>query len=121
MKKIMMIVLTITTLSATTFLEGLVEPASGLWSIGAKVQRGVYVDSQPKVSVVPYIFGSYGFVNIEANRADATLYGNGLLFASVVGQFRSQEARDETSLYGARKSAIELGGQVGAILGVVLY
>jgi len=103
-------------LSAGTFLESVVEPASGLWTIGAKVQQGVYVDSKPKVSVVPYIFGSYGFVNIEANRADVTLYGNGLVYASVVGQFRSQESREKTSLYGERKSAIELGGQAGLIL-----
>ena len=117
MRKIIIITFITTALNAATFLESVIEPATGLWTIGAKVQQGVYVDSTPKMSVVPYIFGSYGFVNIEANRVDVTLYGNGLVYASVVGQYRSQETREETSPYGKRKSAIELGGQAGLILG----
>jgi len=117
MNKIIMMILIMTSLSAETFFERAVAPATGLWAIGAKVQQGVYVDSKPKVSVAPYIFGSYAFLNIEANRADITLYGNGLLYASLVGQYRSQEAREKTSLYGARHSAFELGGQIGLILG----
>ena len=117
MKSILVTLLLTTTLSAIDFLEAIVRPATGLWAIGTKVQQGVYVDAEPKVSFTPYVFGSYGFVNIEANRVDATLYGNGLVYASVVGQYRSQEAREETSLYGKRKSAFELGGQIGLILG----
>ena len=105
------------TLTAAEFVESVVSPARGLWAIGVKVKESVYADAKPKVSVAPYIFGSYGFVNIEANRADITLYGNGLVYASVVGQYRSQEAREETSLYGKRKAAFELGGQAGLILG----
>lgn len=113
----MMVVLLTTAQCGAAFLESVVEPASGLWSIGAKVQQNVYVDTTPKVSVAPYIFGSYGFLNIEANRADVTLYGNGFVYASIVGQYRSQEAREASSLYGERKSAFELGGQAGVILG----
>ena len=97
-------------------IETVVSPASGLWGLGAKVKASPYVEADLEYSVAPYIFGSYGFLNIEANRADITLYGNGLVFASVVGQYRSQEARKESSPYGERKAALELGGQVGLVL-----
>ncbi len=43
-------------------------------------------------------------------------YGNGLVFASVVGQYRSQEIRQSDSPWGERKAAWELGTQVGIIL-----
>ena len=117
MKTIFLTLLLMMTLTAAKFVESVVSPARGLWAIGVKVKENVYVDAKPKVSIAPYIFGSYGFVNIEANRADITLYGNGLVYASVVGQYRSQEAREESSLYGKRKTAFELGGQAGLILG----
>ena len=103
-------------LFADTFLNTITAPAQGLWAVGAKVKSPVYKDAPLEYSVAPYIFGSYGILNIEANRADITLYGNGYVFASIVGRYRSQEARDESSPYGKRKAAIELGAQAGVIL-----
>ena len=110
------LLLFVTIFLSADVLESVVSPAQGLWAIGGKVKASAYKDADLEYSVAPYIFGSYGFLNIEANRADVTLYGNGLVFASVVGQYRSQEARKERSPYGERKAALELGGQVGLVL-----
>ena len=104
-------------LMATSVMASELIDIQGLWGVGAKVQEGVYKDTQNSYSVAPYIFGSLGVLNIEANRADITLYGNGLIYTSIVGQYRSVEARDKESVYGERKGAVELGLQVGLILG----
>ncbi|SFV51355.1 hypothetical protein MNB_SM-4-532 [hydrothermal vent metagenome] len=89
---------------------------SGLWGVGVKVTSQNYVNTKDKVTVAPYIFGSYGLLNIEANRANITLYGNGSVFVSVAGQYRSIEAREDDSAFSERKAAIELGPLVGVIL-----
>jgi len=116
MKSLLLFLSLSSLLFADTIVNTLVNPAQGLWAIGAKVKAPVYKDAPLEYSVAPYIFGSYGIVNIEANRADITLYGNGYVFASIIGQYRSQESRPNTSPYGKRKAAIELGAQAGVIL-----
>jgi len=116
MKIKLLSLLIVSNLSAQSIVDGITQPASGLWGIGVKAKESPYINTDTQVSVAPYIFGSYGVLNIEANRADITLYGNGLIYSSIVGQYRSQEARNSDSSLGERKAALELGLQVGIIL-----
>ena len=90
----------------------LVKPAYGLWGVGVSVLDSNYKDEEASVSVAPYIFGGYGDLNIEANRATYTLWGNGTFYTSAVAQLRTHQKSKKYD----KGLAFELGGDVGMIL-----
>ncbi len=90
------------------------DPAYGLWGVGAisrdRNYKGVGVDFAPGV----FIFGGFGPVFIEANRFGYSFYQDGTYFASIAAQIRSHQYRTrEDNLFGERKRAIEAGVQLG--------
>ncbi len=108
--------LIITTNFATA--NSLTEPAYGLWGVGVVNRNLNYIDTESTTGLAPFIFGGYGPVFIEANRAGVTFYRDGRFFSSVVGQLRTHQFRnaEDNPAYaslGDRDQAIELGAQVG--------
>lgn len=101
-------------LLSTTYLFSLdlIKPAYGLWGVGVGVLDNNYKDEDLQTSVAPYIFGGYGDLNFEANRATYTLWGNGTVYTSLVGQLRTHQKSKKYD----KKVAFELGGDVGVIL-----
>ncbi len=101
--------------------DGITDPAYGLWGIGVVDRNLNYKDTASDTSIAPFIFGGYGPVFVEANRAGVSVYRDGTFFASVVGQLRTHQFRnaDDNPSFaslGDRDRAIELGAQVGARL-----
>lgn len=101
--------------------NNLTEPAYGLWGVGVVNRNLNYVETEGDTSIAPFIFGGYGPVFIEANRAGISFYRDGTFFASVVGLLRTQQFRnaEDNPAYaglGDRDRAIELGAQIGARL-----
>lgn len=106
---------------ADSILENVLEPAYGLWGVGAINRNLNYTDTESKTNIAPFIFGGYGPVFIEANRAGISIYRDGTFFASVVGQLRTHQFRNADdnpafSSLGDRDQAIEIGAQIGARL-----
>lgn len=95
----------------------LVEPAFGLWGLGAGAKNSNYKGEDTKVRLNPYIFGGYGIVNIEANRANINLYSsdNGFSFAAVA-QLRTHQSSNEDIL-DDKDDAVEAGIQLSYPLG----
>lgn len=108
-------------LSSIADADSIADPAYGLWGIGVVDRNLNYIDTKSDTGIAPFIFGGYGPVFIEANRAGVSFYRDGTFFASVVGQLRTHQYRDaeDNPAYaslGDRDRAIELGAQVGARL-----
>ncbi|MBL4712915.1 MAG: MipA/OmpV family protein [Gammaproteobacteria bacterium] len=108
-------------LPSLTSANDLTDPAYGLWGIGVVNRNLNYKETESETSIAPFIFGGYGAVSIEANRAAINVYKNGTFFASVVGQLRTHQFRDANdnpafASLGDRDQAIELGAQIGARL-----
>jgi len=108
MKKLLLLFITLFELHAVD----LVKPAYGLWGLGVNMTQNNYKDEEASLSVSPYIFGGYGDLSIEANRATYTLWGNGTFYTSVVAQLRTHQKSKKYD----KKIAFELGGDVGLIL-----
>ena len=113
------------TVSAAT-ANSLTEPAYGLWGVGVVNRNLNYVDTKDSNGIAPFIFGGYGPVFIEANRAGVSFYRDGRFFASVVGQLRTHQFRnaEDNPAYaslGDRDQAIELGAQLGMRLPVGFF
>ena len=75
-------------------LDSIVEPAYGLWGGGVASRNLNYKESETETGFIPFIFGGYGSVFIETNRAGVTFYHDGSFFASVIGQLRTHQFRD---------------------------
>jgi len=99
-------------LSLNVFALDLLKPISGFWGVGMGYLDTNYKDEDPKVSLAPYIFGTYGDVNFEGNRATYTLWGNGKVYTSIVGQVRTHQSSEKYN----KANAFELGADVGFIL-----
>ena len=110
MKKLLVGLLCLTSLLQAT---DLIEPAFGLWGLGASVKDSNYRSVSKEVGLAPYIFGGYGIVNIEANRANINLYAKDGLFFAVVAQLRTHQSHKDLD----KENAIELGGHIGYVLG----
>jgi len=110
MKKLLLSVLYLSSILQAT---DLIEPAFGLWGVGGSVNDSNYKSVSNETTLAPYIFGGYGIVNIEANRANINLYAEDGLFFSVVGQFRTHQSHKDLD----KDDAIELGGHIGYVLG----
>ncbi|HFU74030.1 MAG TPA: hypothetical protein ENK65_00595 [Helicobacteraceae bacterium] len=100
------------TFTLQTFAFDIIKPAYGLWGIGVGILDNNYKDEDLQTSVAPYIFGGYGDLNFEANRATYTLWGNGTMYTSLVGQLRTHQKSDKYD----KKVAFELGADIGVIL-----
>ena len=108
------LVLLSTVVNANEFTE----QAYGLWGAGVVNRNLNYVDTESETSIAPFIFGGYGPVFIEANRAGYSFYRDGTFFMSIVGQLRTHQFRnaEDNPAYaslGDRDQAIELGAQAG--------
>jgi len=111
--------LLLSTLSLSPLLAlDLLEPAFGLWGLGAGVKNSNYKGEDTKVRLNPYIFGGYGIVNIEANRVNIDLYTTdyGLSFAAL-GQLRTHQSSNDDSPVDT-DDAIEAGLQLSYPLGL---
>ncbi len=107
--------------TSKSIASDLTEPAYGLWGAGVVNRNLNYTGTESETTIAPFIFGGYGPVFIEANRAGISFYRDGTFFASVVGQLRTHQFRnaDDNPAYtslGDRDQAIELGAQVGVRL-----
>jgi outer membrane scaffolding protein for murein synthesis (MipA/OmpV family) len=89
------------------------EPAYGLWGVGAASRDLNYKASGVVVNPVLFIFGGYGPVFIEANRLGYSIYRDGTYFASLAAQVRTHQFRAKDNIFGERKRAIEAGLQIG--------
>ncbi len=121
MKSIWSSTLLILLLPAIVKADSVTDPAYGIWGVGVFDRNLNYIDTKSDTGIAPFIFGGYGPVFIEANRAGITVYRDGTFFASVVGllrthQFRNAEDNPAYASLGDRNRAIELGAQVGARL-----
>ncbi len=101
-------------LSSLLHATDLTEPAFGLWGLGGSVKDSNYRGVSNETTLAPYIFGGYGIVNIEANRANINLYAEDGLFFAVVGQLRTHQSHSDLD---NKDDAIELGGHIGYVLG----
>lgn len=106
---------------AATIADSITDPAYGLWGVGVVNRNLNYIDTASDTGIAPFIFGGYGPVFIEANRAGYSFYRDGTFFAAVVGQLRTHQFRnaDDNPAYaslGDRDRAIELGAHVGVRL-----
>ena len=109
------------TISSTLHANSITDPAYGLWGVGPVSRDLNYKETETDTTIAPFIFGGYGPVFIEANRAGFSFYRDGTFFASVVGQLRTHQFRnaDDNPAFanlGDRDRAIELGAQVGVRL-----
>ncbi len=97
------------------YFKKLVEPAYGLWAPGIVSRSPNYRSVDSEIAPALFIFGGYGPIFIEANRFGYNFYRDGTWFASVIGQFRTQHARDEENDSGLkdRRVALEVGAQLG--------
>lgn len=95
------------------FSQSIIEPAYGLWSLGATFRERNYINSDTDISLSPFIFGGFGPLWIEANRFGYTFYRDGVRFISVAGLLRSHQFREKSSGISARKVSFEMGLQAG--------
>jgi len=94
--------------------DGWLDPAYGLWGVGAVSRDRNYVGVDVDITPGVFIFGGFGPIFIEANRFGYSFYRDGTYFASVAAQIRSHQYRaKDDDLFGERKRAIEAGIQVG--------
>lgn len=85
----------------------IIDNLHGMWGIGSKIKQQNHTDGSSEINFAPYIFGSFGIVNIEANRVyiNITNYDR-KYFLSIAGQLRGREATNE------KQKSFELGGQI---------
>ena len=122
MKSTVFVTLLLLFLSTSVRAEGITDPAYGLWGIGVVDRNLNYKGIDSDTGIAPFIFGGYGPVFIEANRAGYSFYRDGTFFASVAAQLRTHQYRDadanpEFASLGDRDRAFEVGAHVGARLG----
>jgi len=111
MKKVILIILMLQSfLIAENWFTG---NAFGLWRAGVAIRDRNYNGVETIIGPGVFIFGGFGPVFIEANRAAYSVYRDGTYFVSLAGQLRTHQFRKEDAGYEDRKSTIELGAQVG--------
>ena len=115
-------VLLLLLLSSSATAGGITEPAYGLWGVGVVNRDLNYKGIESDTGIAPFIFGGYGPVFIEANRAGYSFYRDGTFFASVAAQLRTHQYRDadanpDFASLGDRDRAFEVGAHVGVRLG----
>lgn len=108
-KQIILIVLCVSFSYADSWLD----KAYGLWGAGVVSRDRNYVGTDPVIAPAVFIFGGFGPVFIEANRAGYSFYMDGTNFASAVLHLRTHQFRKDDKPLTNRKSAVELGIQAG--------
>jgi outer membrane scaffolding protein for murein synthesis (MipA/OmpV family) len=96
-----------------SFADSWLDPAYGLWGVGAVSRDRKYVGIGPELSPGVFIFGGFGPVFIEANRFGYSFYMDGTYFASVAAQIRSHQFITKDDGFNERKRAFEAGIQFG--------
>lgn len=98
---------------STLFAQSWLEPAYGIWGAGVVSRDRNYVNTKSVIAPGLFIFGGYGPVFIEANRAGYSFFSNGTYFASAVINLRTHQFRKDDKNFSDRKSAVELGVHLG--------
>ena len=100
-------------LCSMAYSESWLDQAYGLWGAGVVSRDRNYKGTDPVVGPGLFIFGGFGPIFIEANRAGYTFYKDGTNFASAVAHLRTHQFRKDDNGLSDRKSAVELGVQAG--------
>lgn len=77
----------------------------GTWGVGASILQSNYKDSDTESTFAPYIFGSVGDLQIEANRILYPVYSNASYTLLATGNYRTQQYSEELN----KDRSIELG------------
>lgn len=85
--------------------EGFEDNFKGLWGVGASVLQSNYTNADTESTLAPYIFGSFGTLQIEANRILYPLYSTHEYSILATGNYRTQQYSEELDL----DRSIELG------------
>lgn len=91
----------ITTASADDWLDNL----KGIWGVGASILQNNYQDFDTESTLAPYIFGSVGDLQIEANRVLYPLYSTHFYTLLATGNYRTQQYSEKLD----KDRSIELG------------
>lgn len=94
-------------LSLSTFssAENFLNHFKGTWGVGIGNLDTNYHNTDTETSLSPYIFGSLGALQIEANRVHYPLYTSPSYSLLATGNYRTQQYSDELNL----DKSIELG------------
>jgi len=85
----------------------------GVGGIGMAARDRNYVNADVVYAPGVYIFGGYGPLFIEANRAGISFYRDGTWFTSAVVNIRSHQFRKDDKGLSDRKAAFEAGLHLG--------
>ena len=100
------------------FALDIAEPAFGLWGLGISVKETPFLNQNAQVKINPYIFGGYGVVNIEANRANINVYSTDMGFSfAALAQYRTHQSSVNDTL-DDRENSVEVGLQISYPLGL---
>ena len=96
--KILILSTVATCLSITLVAEDWSDNLKGTWGIGGSVLQSNYADANTETTLAPYIFGSIGKLQIEANRILYPLYSTPSYSILATGNYRSQQYSEELNL-----------------------
>lgn len=102
---------TFTTLSLAVALSSLasseewLDKFHGTWGVGSSILQSNYKHTDTKTTFAPYIFGSIGELQIEANRILYPLYSTSSYSLLATGNYRTQQYSEELN----KDRSIELG------------
>lgn len=102
----------ITTLSVPLFSFDFQSHIKGIWGVGGSVLQSNYENEDTQITLSPYIFGSIGSLQIEANRLLYPLYATPDYTLLATGNYRSQQYSE---LYNKDRS-VELGLTLDVLL-----
>lgn len=105
LKKSLTLVSLLSILNVNVQAQDFTDNLSGIWGLGTSVLESNYKASDTELSVAPYIFGSIGDLQIEANRVLYPLYSTSFYSVLATANYRSQQYSEELNL----DRSIELG------------
>lgn len=89
------------------------DSAYGLWGLGAVIRDQNYINTDLSIGPGVFIFGGFGPLFIEANRAGISFYRDGTYFGSAIVQLRTHQFLKDHKNLSNRKLAFEAGVQFG--------
>ena len=104
-KKLLTVLSLVSTLSTYTLATDWSDYFKGTWGLGASVLQSNYQNADTESTFAPYIFGSLGDLQIEANRILYPLYSTNAYTVLATGNYRTQQYSEELNL----DRSIELG------------
>lgn len=93
------------TLASSLSAKDWLDNFQGTWGVGASVLQSNYKESDTETSMAPYIFGSLGALQIEANRILYPVYATPSYSLLATGNYRTQQYSEELG----KDRSIELG------------